>query len=208
MLKVGMVVHTGNPCTGDAETAGSLGLIQLISSGLGERPYLKKTNKQKERIRESQTSMFSQATGRRSISSPGKRFCVEETSTQHGLSRIPAPGVLGGSHDSNPRCVFGLLETGMVTSLQKDVSARNEQVQQLKEEVNQMKNQNKEKDLQLEALSSRVSVQVTVSRVLSMRDPHQSCGMSLFTSLSLDFGQHSLLPQRGVQAHKEDLPED
>ncbi|KAM7323997.1 hypothetical protein ACRRTK_016302 [Alexandromys fortis] len=49
------------------------------------------------------------------------------------------------------------ITSGMVTSLQKDVSARNEQVQQLKGEVNQLKNQNKEKELQLEALSSRCS---------------------------------------------------
>ncbi|XP_023421514.2 forkhead-associated domain-containing protein 1 isoform X2 [Cavia porcellus] len=44
-----------------------------------------------------------------------------------------------------------------VTSLQKDILARNEQVQQLKEEVNQLKNQNKEKTCQLEALGSRCS---------------------------------------------------
>ncbi|XP_038189952.1 forkhead-associated domain-containing protein 1 [Arvicola amphibius] len=49
------------------------------------------------------------------------------------------------------------ITSGMVTSLQKDVSARNEQVQQLKEEINQLKNQNKEKEHQLEALSSRCS---------------------------------------------------
>nr|XP_048282606.1 forkhead-associated domain-containing protein 1 isoform X2 [Myodes glareolus] len=49
------------------------------------------------------------------------------------------------------------ITSGMVTSLQKDVSARNEQVQQLKEEINQLKNQNKEKGHQLEALSSRCS---------------------------------------------------
>ncbi|XP_075850368.1 forkhead-associated domain-containing protein 1 isoform X1 [Microcebus murinus] len=46
---------------------------------------------------------------------------------------------------------------GMVSSLQKDVLARNEQVQQLKEEVNQLKSQNKEKDHQLEALGSTCS---------------------------------------------------
>ncbi|XP_010608914.1 forkhead-associated domain-containing protein 1 isoform X2 [Fukomys damarensis] len=46
---------------------------------------------------------------------------------------------------------------GKVTSLQKDMLARNMQVQQLKEEVNQLKNQNKEKEYQLEALSSRCS---------------------------------------------------
>nr|XP_045005940.1 forkhead-associated domain-containing protein 1 [Jaculus jaculus] len=46
----------------------------------------------------------------------------------------------------------------MVTSLQKDMVARNEQVQQLKEEVTQLKTQNKEKEQQLEALGSRCSV--------------------------------------------------
>lgn len=35
--------------------------------------------------------------------------------------------------------------------------AKDEQVQQLKQEVNQLKSENKEKDHQLEALSSRVS---------------------------------------------------
>lgn len=53
--------------------------------------------------------------------------------------------------------VLTLFKTGMVTSLQKDVSARNEQVQQLQEEVNQLRIQNKEKEYQLEALTSRVS---------------------------------------------------
>ncbi|CAH7442986.1 forkhead-associated domain-containing protein 1 [Phodopus roborovskii] len=50
------------------------------------------------------------------------------------------------------------ISSGMVTSLQKDVSARDEQVQQLKEEVSQLKSQNKEKEYQLEALGSRCSV--------------------------------------------------
>uniref|UniRef100_A0ABK0LES9 Forkhead associated phosphopeptide binding domain 1 n=1 Tax=Rattus norvegicus TaxID=10116 RepID=A0ABK0LES9_RAT len=49
------------------------------------------------------------------------------------------------------------ITSGMVTSLQKDVSARNEQVQQLQEEVNQLRIQNKEKEYQLEALTSRCS---------------------------------------------------
>ncbi|XP_052033931.1 forkhead-associated domain-containing protein 1 [Apodemus sylvaticus] len=48
--------------------------------------------------------------------------------------------------------------SGMVTSLQKDVSARSEQVQQLQEEVNRLRIQNKEKEYQLEALTSRCSV--------------------------------------------------
>uniref|UniRef100_G1STY7 Forkhead associated phosphopeptide binding domain 1 n=1 Tax=Oryctolagus cuniculus TaxID=9986 RepID=G1STY7_RABIT len=49
------------------------------------------------------------------------------------------------------------IASGMVSSLQKDVLARNEQVQQLKEELDQLKSQNKEKDHQLEALGSRCS---------------------------------------------------
>ncbi|XP_052572008.1 forkhead-associated domain-containing protein 1 isoform X2 [Peromyscus californicus insignis] len=49
------------------------------------------------------------------------------------------------------------ITSGMVTSLQKDVNARNEQVQQLKEEVSQLKSQNREKEHQLEALGSRCS---------------------------------------------------
>ncbi|XP_021016092.1 forkhead-associated domain-containing protein 1 [Mus caroli] len=50
------------------------------------------------------------------------------------------------------------ITSGMVTSLQKDMSARNEQVQQLQEEVNRLRIENKEKEYQLEALSSRCSV--------------------------------------------------
>ncbi|KAM9109161.1 forkhead-associated domain-containing protein 1 isoform 7-T10 [Megaptera novaeangliae] len=46
----------------------------------------------------------------------------------------------------------------MVSSLQRDVLVKDDQVQQLKQEVNQLKSENKEKDLQLEALSSRCSV--------------------------------------------------
>ncbi|XP_062049843.1 forkhead-associated domain-containing protein 1 [Lepus europaeus] len=49
------------------------------------------------------------------------------------------------------------IASGMVSSLQKDVLARSEQVQQLKEEVDQLQSQNKEKDRQLEALGSRCS---------------------------------------------------
>lgn len=45
----------------------------------------------------------------------------------------------------------------MVSSLQKEVLTRDEEIQQLKQEVNQLKSENKEKDHQLEALSSRVS---------------------------------------------------
>uniref|UniRef100_A0A8C6H823 Forkhead-associated phosphopeptide binding domain 1 n=1 Tax=Mus spicilegus TaxID=10103 RepID=A0A8C6H823_MUSSI len=50
------------------------------------------------------------------------------------------------------------ITSGMVTSLQKDMSARNEQVQQLQEEVNRLRIENKEKEYQLEALSSRCSL--------------------------------------------------
>ncbi|XP_036901072.1 forkhead-associated domain-containing protein 1 isoform X3 [Sturnira hondurensis] len=46
---------------------------------------------------------------------------------------------------------------GMVSSLQKTMLAKEEQVQQLQQEVNQLKSENKEKDHQLEALSSRCS---------------------------------------------------
>ncbi|XP_069402034.1 forkhead-associated domain-containing protein 1 isoform X6 [Ovis canadensis] len=46
----------------------------------------------------------------------------------------------------------------MVSSLQKDMLAKDEQVQQLKQEVNQLKSENREKDHQLEALNSRCSV--------------------------------------------------
>ncbi|XP_068395038.1 forkhead-associated domain-containing protein 1 isoform X2 [Eschrichtius robustus] len=46
----------------------------------------------------------------------------------------------------------------MVSSLQRDVLVKDDQVQQLKQEVNQLKSENKEKDLQLEALNSRCSV--------------------------------------------------
>ncbi|KAM5322522.1 forkhead-associated domain-containing protein 1 isoform 7-T9 [Glossophaga mutica] len=47
---------------------------------------------------------------------------------------------------------------GMVSSLQKNMLAKEEQVQQLQQEVNQLKSENKEKDHQLEALGSRCSV--------------------------------------------------
>ncbi|XP_059959830.1 forkhead-associated domain-containing protein 1-like isoform X2 [Mesoplodon densirostris] len=43
----------------------------------------------------------------------------------------------------------------MVSSLQRDVLVKDGQVQQLKQEVNQLKSENKEKDHQLEALRSR-----------------------------------------------------
>ena len=66
--------------------------------------------------------------------------------------------------DSKSYCPFDLCGsllfslTGMVSSLQKEVSTRDEQIQQLTQEVNQLKSENKEKEHQLEALSSRVSV--------------------------------------------------
>ncbi|XP_071076943.1 forkhead-associated domain-containing protein 1 isoform X2 [Desmodus rotundus] len=49
------------------------------------------------------------------------------------------------------------ITAGMVSSLQKNVLAKEEQVQQLQQEVNQLKSENKEKAHQLEALSSRCS---------------------------------------------------
>uniref|UniRef100_A0A2R8MUR8 Forkhead associated phosphopeptide binding domain 1 n=1 Tax=Callithrix jacchus TaxID=9483 RepID=A0A2R8MUR8_CALJA len=48
------------------------------------------------------------------------------------------------------------IASGMVSSLQRDMLAKDEQVQQLKEEVSQLRSQNKEKDHQLEALGSRL----------------------------------------------------
>lgn len=41
--------------------------------------------------------------------------------------------------------------------------ARDEQVQQLRQEVNQLKSENKEKDYQLQALTSRVSIDVGIT---------------------------------------------
>lgn len=76
--------------------------------------------------------------------------------------------------------LLALFKTGMVTDLQKDVSARNEQVQQLQEEVNRLRIQNKEKEYQLEALSSKVSVRGTISS--GLREGTWSCDMPLFIS--------------------------
>ncbi|XP_073089338.1 forkhead-associated domain-containing protein 1 isoform X5 [Manis javanica] len=50
------------------------------------------------------------------------------------------------------------ITAGIVSSLQKEVSTRDERVQQLIQEVNQLKSEHREKDHQLEALSSRCSV--------------------------------------------------
>ncbi|XP_040843547.1 forkhead-associated domain-containing protein 1 [Ochotona curzoniae] len=47
--------------------------------------------------------------------------------------------------------------SGMLSSLQKDMLARDEQVQQLQEQVTELKSKNKEKDDQLEALGSKCS---------------------------------------------------
>ncbi|XP_075417774.1 forkhead-associated domain-containing protein 1 [Tenrec ecaudatus] len=49
------------------------------------------------------------------------------------------------------------ITSGMVSSLQKDMLARDELLQQLKQELAQLQSQNQEKDQQLEALSSRCS---------------------------------------------------
>uniref|UniRef100_A0A2I3GFN0 Forkhead associated phosphopeptide binding domain 1 n=1 Tax=Nomascus leucogenys TaxID=61853 RepID=A0A2I3GFN0_NOMLE len=48
------------------------------------------------------------------------------------------------------------IASGMVSSLQKDMLAKDEQVQQLKEEVSHLKSENKDKDHQLEALGSKL----------------------------------------------------
>uniref|UniRef100_A0A2K6NBT0 Forkhead associated phosphopeptide binding domain 1 n=1 Tax=Rhinopithecus roxellana TaxID=61622 RepID=A0A2K6NBT0_RHIRO len=58
----------------------------------------------------------------------------------------------------------------MVSSLQKDMLAKDEQVQQLKEKVNQLKSQNKDKDHQLEALGSTCSV---LKEELKQEDAHR-----------------------------------
>uniref|UniRef100_A0A0D9S8I8 Forkhead associated phosphopeptide binding domain 1 n=1 Tax=Chlorocebus sabaeus TaxID=60711 RepID=A0A0D9S8I8_CHLSB len=62
------------------------------------------------------------------------------------------------------------IASGMVSSLQKDMLAKDEQVQQLKEKVNQLKSQNKDKDHQLEALGSRCSV---LKEELKQEDAHR-----------------------------------
>lgn len=120
--------------------------------------------------------MLSQAIGRRSIFPPLGRDSVWKKQPHNMVS---APFQLLGSSVAAMTVILAvslvsalaLFKTGIVTSLQKDVSARNEQVQQLKEEINQLKNQNKEKGHQLEALNSRVSVQVTAPECC-VRDPH------------------------------------
>lgn len=83
------------------------------------------------------------------------------TNRPPNLSRPPLAGSSGDA--SSFYCLFDLcetffLKTGMVSSLQKDMLAKDEQVQQLKQEVNQLRSENKNKDHQLEALSSKVSV--------------------------------------------------
>ena len=71
----------------------------------------------------------------------------------------------------------------MVSSLQKNVLAKEEQVQQLQQEVNQLKSENKEKAHQLEALSSRVSVLVTEAvrqrELALLTDPGPKCSCHL-----------------------------
>ncbi|XP_054190102.1 forkhead-associated domain-containing protein 1 isoform X55 [Homo sapiens] len=62
------------------------------------------------------------------------------------------------------------ITSGMVSSLQKDILAKDEQVQQLKEEVSHLKSQNKDKDHQLEALGSRCSV---LKEELKQEDAHR-----------------------------------
>nr|XP_025712817.1 forkhead-associated domain-containing protein 1 isoform X2 [Callorhinus ursinus] len=60
--------------------------------------------------------------------------------------------------------------SGMVSSLQKEVLTRDEEIQQLKQEVNQLKSENKGKDHQLEALSSRCSM---LKEELKKEDAHK-----------------------------------
>uniref|UniRef100_A0A8C7EQ33 Forkhead associated phosphopeptide binding domain 1 n=1 Tax=Neovison vison TaxID=452646 RepID=A0A8C7EQ33_NEOVI len=48
------------------------------------------------------------------------------------------------------------ITSGMVSSLQKELLTKDEEIERLKQEVNQLKSENKEKDHQLEALSSRL----------------------------------------------------
>ncbi|XP_058300542.1 forkhead-associated domain-containing protein 1 isoform X7 [Hylobates moloch] len=62
------------------------------------------------------------------------------------------------------------IASGMVSSLQKDMLAKDEQVQQLKEEVSHLKSQNKDKDHQLEALGSKCSV---LKEELKQEDAHR-----------------------------------
>nr|KAF6443791.1 forkhead associated phosphopeptide binding domain 1 [Molossus molossus] len=65
------------------------------------------------------------------------------------------------------------ISSGMVSSLQKEVLAKDEQVQQLKQEVNQLKSENKEKDHQLEALSSKCSVLKEALKKENAQKEHQ-----------------------------------
>uniref|UniRef100_A0A673TWD6 Forkhead associated phosphopeptide binding domain 1 n=1 Tax=Suricata suricatta TaxID=37032 RepID=A0A673TWD6_SURSU len=66
--------------------------------------------------------------------------------------------------------------SGMVSSLQKEVLTRDEQIQRLKQEVNQLKSENKEKGHQLEVLSSRLEhfrsqvIKATSGRVKPLLD--------------------------------------
>uniref|UniRef100_G1R7R0 Forkhead associated phosphopeptide binding domain 1 n=1 Tax=Nomascus leucogenys TaxID=61853 RepID=G1R7R0_NOMLE len=62
------------------------------------------------------------------------------------------------------------IASGMVSSLQKDMLAKDEQVQQLKEEVSHLKSENKDKDHQLEALGSKCSV---LKEELKQEDAHR-----------------------------------
>uniref|UniRef100_A0A8C6QE78 Forkhead-associated phosphopeptide binding domain 1 n=1 Tax=Nannospalax galili TaxID=1026970 RepID=A0A8C6QE78_NANGA len=63
--------------------------------------------------------------------------------------------------------------SGMVTSLQKDLLSRNEQIQRLKEEVTQLKSGNQEKAQQLEALGSKCSVLKEELRKEEMKQEHR-----------------------------------
>ncbi|XP_059950539.1 calmodulin-lysine N-methyltransferase-like [Mesoplodon densirostris] len=58
-------------------------------------------------------------------------------------------------HEAENLRTEATITSEMVSSLQRDVLVKDGQVQQLQQEVNQLKSENKEKDHQLEALSSR-----------------------------------------------------
>ncbi|XP_045835158.1 forkhead-associated domain-containing protein 1 [Meles meles] len=62
------------------------------------------------------------------------------------------------------------ITSGMVSSLQKELLTKDEEIERLKQEVNQLKSENKEKDHQLEALNSRCSV---LKEELRKEDAHK-----------------------------------
>nr|XP_055187666.1 forkhead-associated domain-containing protein 1 [Nyctereutes procyonoides] len=71
------------------------------------------------------------------------------------------------------------VSSGMVSSLQKEVFTRDEEIQQLKQEVNQLKSENKEKDHQLEALSSRCSALKELRKEDAQKEHQEAQGKEL-----------------------------